>query len=111
MQIEEMIKEPVPQHEVDRQQRIESAWRHMLRSREGRRVIYDILGICHFGKSAFAGENAITNFVAGKQKVGEHVMDMMNGVYPESYALMLKELNEDEEYDKQQRNQHTSTSE
>lgn len=76
-------------------QRTKDAWFALLDYREGRRVIYDLLNVCHYGLSPFTGNNDMTNMIAGKQKIGEYIMEMVNSLSPESYHLMLKEAQED----------------
>lgn len=97
--IEEMIGEPKPDDYSSA--RITDAWVSMLETRYGRRVVYDLLGICHYGMSAFAERNSTTNFVAGKQKVGEYIANMINLVAPDAFHLMLKEAKEDRDYDRE----------
>lgn len=76
------------------------AMRLTLRTRAGRRVVYSLLGVCHYGVSAFGGTNEITNFNAGKQSVGEHLMRLLNLTSPEAFSLMVKEAKEDEQHDR-----------
>lgn len=76
------------------------ALRHVLKTRHGRRFVYSLLGVCHFGRSAFGGTNEITNHLTGKQAVGEHVMGLLNLTSPEAFSLMVKEANEDEKHDR-----------
>lgn len=99
--IDELIAESEIQ-DYTPDKRTKDAWESVLGSREGRRMIFDLLGVCHFGVSAFTGDNATTNFLAGKQKVGEYVMDMINSVAPNHYHLMTKEAREDQDYDREQ---------
>lgn len=97
--IDDIITPPEAQKE-EAERRIRDAWQSILSHRSGRRVVFDLLGVCHFGLSAFAGETNATMFIAGKQKVGEHIMDMLNLVSPEAYQLMIKEAKEDSENDR-----------
>lgn len=76
------------------------AMRHVLGTRSGRRMIYALLGVCHFGRSAFGGTNEITNHLTGKQAVGEYVIGLLNLTNPEAFSLMVKEAKEDEEHDR-----------
>ena len=76
------------------------AMTHVLATRSGRRLVYDLLGICHFGRAPFAGENAFTaHTLIGKQMVGEHIMGLLNLTNPEAYTLMVKEAKEDAQHD------------
>lgn len=99
---EEFFEKAVDTVEEDRARRCELSWRQMLESRAGRAVIFDLFGICHFGMSPFAGDTNTTMMIAGKQKVGEYLKDMINKVFPDSYQLMIQEAKEDEDYDRDQ---------
>ena len=77
--------------------------RQVLSTRAGRRFVYELLGVCHYGRSAFAGEAVhTTNALAGKQLVGEWAMGLLNLTYPEAFSIMVKEAKEDETNDRQQ---------
>ena len=81
----------------------------VLSFRAGRRFIYDLLGVCHFGRSPFSGEAVhTTNALAGKQLVGEWVMDLLTNAYPEAYSLMLKEAKEDNDHDNRKQSQRVA---
>ncbi len=71
----------------------------VLSTRPGRAVVLDMLRLCHYGLSPFAENNNLTNMIAGKQKVGEAIMEMMNAVNHAAFFQMMKEAKEDEEYD------------
>lgn len=79
--------------------RVEMAWKDTLRTRSGRRLIYDLLAMCHYGLSPFAGEDSTTNFISGKQKVGEGIMAMVSSLDPKAFPLMITEAMEDQEND------------
>ncbi len=85
-------------------------WQVVLSTPAGRAVVYDLLKVCHFGLSPFSGDNNMTNMIAGKQKVGEEIMSMINSASPASYHLMTKEAQELENYDREQSdNQHSDS--
>src|SRR5689334_16434718 len=71
--------------------------RHVLSTRQGRRFYYNLLGQCHFGRSAYTGNREMTDALAGKQLVGEWASDLLTLAFPEAYVLMLKEAKEDED--------------
>lgn len=80
--------------------RLLAAWNYILNDRKGRVAVCDILRMCLFGNSAFGGTSDATLFNSGRQAVGESIMAMVNTVFPESYALMMKEAKEDVENDR-----------
>lgn len=89
--------------------RTNDAIKHVLSTRLGRRFVYDLLGICHFGKSPFTGQDNLTNCLAGKQLVGEWVMDLLTENYVEAYNLMIKEAKEDYNNDRNNANASNSS--
>jgi hypothetical protein len=90
-----VLRNPRSQREID-------DVKHILSTRQGRRFYYNLLGQCHFGRSAFAGNNEMTNALSGKQLIGEWASDLLNLAFPEAYAMMLKEAKEDEANDRHQ---------
>lgn len=77
------------------EQRVKENWFTVLGTRAGRAVVMDILRMCHYGMSAFAGDAEVTTMITGKQKVAEGVTAMMNEVDPDAFITMLKEAKED----------------
>ena len=85
---------------VARDERLDEAVKSILSYRHGRKFFYELIGVCHFGRSSFCGEATNTSqALAGKQQVGEWAMDLLNRVHPEAYALMIKEARENTQYD------------
>lgn len=74
---------------------LRTAWADVLSSRAGRRVVHDLLSVCHFGMSSYAGDANTTMFVAGKQKVGEEIMNMINLSDPDAFFKMTKEYQDE----------------
>lgn len=85
------------------------AMKYALASRSGRRLVYSLLGVCHFGRSAFGGTNEVTNFLTGKQSVGEYIMGLLNMTSPEAFSLMVKEAKEDEDNDRRTNDDDTGS--
>lgn len=81
--------------------RTKEATLSVLSTRQGRRFVYDLLGVCHFGRSSFSGEAVHTaSALGGKQLIGEWTMDLILSTYPEAYASMVKEAKEDHDHDR-----------
>jgi hypothetical protein len=76
---------------------LKDAWMQTLRNRSGRRVIWDLLGISHFGLSGFTANNETTNFISGKQKVAEYIFQ---NIPPNIFYLMSTEAKEDLDYER-----------
>lgn len=97
---EDIIRDAPKEEPIVAHRTLESL-KHVLSFRNGRRFVYDLLGVCHFGRSPFSGEHIHTTVaLAGKQLVGEWVMDLLITTYPEAYGLMLKEAKEDFDHDR-----------
>lgn len=98
--IDELLEESKTNTDYTPDKRTLDAYASMLSTREGRRVMWDLLGITHYGLSSFTGDNNHSNFIAGKQKVGEYLGQMINIIEPDLWSVLTKEAREDEEYDR-----------
>ena len=68
----------------------------ILGTQAGRRFFFRYLIICGVFKTSFTG-NSETFFKEGQRNVGLMLLEDINSVAPESYAVMMKESREKEE--------------
>lgn len=101
--IDEILQDEQDPLTEEASERVKDAWSSIASSRRGRVVIRDLLLLTRFGKSALGYDTNHTMVNAGLQLVGEYLMEKLIEANPEGYALIIKEANEDEEYDRQQR--------
>lgn len=78
--------------ERDKQKTKDEDIRFVLSTVQGRRFFYDYIVFCGVFKTTFTG-NSETFFKEGQRNVGLRLLEDMNRVSPEAYALMMKENN------------------
>lgn len=76
--------------ERDKQRTREDDIKFLLSTVQGRRFFFDYIDFCGVFKCVFTG-NSTTYFNEGQRNVGLRLLDDMNRVAPEAYALMMKE--------------------
>lgn len=114
--IEELLQDPKEtEYSLEQERRINDAWDILLKTRNGRVILKHLLEMTEYGVSAWSGSTEATLVNSGKQIIGERVMEQVNLIFPEAYALMMKEAKEDDSYDRSEqqsragRNTSTST--
>jgi hypothetical protein len=79
---------------------IEKAFRDVLTTASGKRVIYWILEQCSIYRDAYCGDNNATNYVLGQQASGRRVIAKMDQIDPRLYPSLLTDVADIKELDR-----------
>lgn len=80
-----------PVQEVERAE-LAKAFRDVLATASGKRVIYWILEQCAIYQDAYSGENNATNYVLGQQSSGRKLMAKLDEIDPRLYPGLLMDI-------------------
>lgn len=84
---------------------IEEAYRGLLKSKAGRKLLGYFLEITKFMQQPFNGQALGTAFACGEQNVGKRILADMLEIEPDSFVKLMKERND---LDRTRRNALTS---
>lgn len=73
---------------------IEKAFRELLRTEAGKRVIYWMLEQSAMYEAAYTGDPASTNFMLGKQEVGRRIIGQLDVIDAKFYPQLLMSIAE-----------------
>lgn len=79
--------------DVDRNKKVEEAYKKILATEEGKTVLWDLLSYAEIYGDAFTG-NSSTFYKLGLQRVGKRVIERINALDPKAYAKLLLEYND-----------------
>ena len=68
------------------------AFRAVLSTADGKRVLFWVLEQAGVYRDAFAGDDAATNYVLGQQAVGRKLIGMMGEIDPRTYPKLLLDI-------------------
>ena len=68
------------------------AFRAVLSTADGKRVLFWVLEQAGVYRDAFAGDDAATNYVLGQQAVGRKLIGMMDEIDPRTYPKLLLDI-------------------
>lgn len=68
------------------------AFRAVLSTADGKRVLFWVLEQAGVYRDAFAGDDAATNYVLGQQAVGRKLIRMMDELDPRTYPKLLLDI-------------------
>lgn len=68
------------------------AFRAVLSTADGKRVLFWVLEQAGVYRDAFAGDDAATNYVLGQQAVGRKLIGMMDELDPRTYPKLLLDI-------------------
>jgi DUF1680 family protein len=71
-------------------------FREVLRTTQGRRVLWEVLGIGGFFRNSFDPHSGQMSFNCGRQSVAEELMELINEANPEAFLTMMRESRERE---------------
>ncbi len=71
---------------------VNRAYRGVMATADGKRVIHDILSKCEIYGAAFTGENNATNFRLGLQEAGKRVISHLDALDPRFYPKLLLDV-------------------
>lgn len=63
----------------------------------GKAFLWHILSLCDLNANCFSGDNNTTNYIAGKQAVGQDILMLLEAIDPTIYPKLI--LNNIEESD------------
>ena len=79
--------------DVERNKKVEEAYKKILATEEGKTVIWDLLSYAEIYGDAFTG-NSSTFYKLGLQRFGKRVIERINALDPKAYAKLLLEYND-----------------
>lgn len=79
--------------DVDRNKKVEEAYKKVLATEEGKTLIWDLLSYAEIYGDAFTG-NSTTFYKLGLQRVGKRIIERINALDPKAYAKLLLEYND-----------------
>ena len=86
---EEQQREEKRKHLARLQEKEDFRW--LMDSKQGRRVVWRLLGIAGIFRNPFSGERGTTDFNCGLQAIGQTLVAEIHEVCPHQYAQMVKE--------------------
>lgn len=91
--------------------RLKLAVTDCMRNRSGRRFVWEILSQSGLFRLSFNPDPVTMGFNDGNRNVGLWIKTLLDQYCPNEFLTMIKEAQEDETYDRQQREQRKSKSE
>lgn len=76
------------------------AFRRLLATVDGKRVVYWMLAQCAIYQDAFALETNVTNYTLGRQAAGRVVIGKLDEIEPRLYPQLLMDIAEIQEVDR-----------
>lgn len=73
---------------------LNDAWREVLSSKSGQRVVFWWLEQCAIYADAFTGDNNATNYTLGLQAAGRRAIARMDAIDPRLYPTLLADVAE-----------------
>ncbi len=89
---------------------LKRAFRDVIATAAGKRVLFWVLEQCVIHGEAYTGEDCSTNYNLGRQGVGKRLIHMLDGIDPKIYPTLLLEVARMNE-EQQQILKHTSEQE
>ena len=86
--------DPVALLEERQREELERAWRDVLSSPSGQRVVFWWLEQCSIYQDAFTGDNNATNYELGRQSAGRRAIAQMDAIDPRLYPKLLADMAE-----------------
>ena len=75
---------------------LDDAFRAILSTDEGKRVLFWVLEQANIYGDAYKGDDAATNYTLGQQSIGRRVLGLMNEISPRAYPALLLAVADDE---------------
>lgn len=88
---------PAQEYERDT---LERAFRTVMQSEAGKRVVFWMLERCAIYQDAFSSEPSVTNYVLGRQAAGRDLIGMLDELDPRTYPRLLLDIAEIKEVDR-----------
>lgn len=76
------------------QQEIERAFREVIATPHGKRLLYWMLEQCAIYRDAYTGEPASTNYMLGQQSSGRKLIAKLDEINPKFYPQLLIDISE-----------------
>lgn len=71
---------------------VHRAYREVMATHAGKRVLHDILSLCEIYGVAFTGENNATNYRLGMQEAGKRIIGQLDALDPRFYPKLLLDV-------------------
>lgn len=71
---------------------INRAFRAVMATNEGKRVIFWMLDQCGINQTPFTGDDNLTNYMLGQQKAGRKLIDKLDELNPRFYPKLLLDV-------------------
>jgi hypothetical protein len=89
------LKEQLSPQQISERDELTKAFREVIASAAGKRVLFWMLGECAIYADAYAGEHTNeTNHRLGMQRVGKNLIDQLNAIDPRLYPQLLFDVAE-----------------
>jgi len=87
--IDDLLTDPGAAKEARDRQNLLDAFKAVLATPQGKRVLFWVLEQAAIYRDAFSGDDAATNYVLGQQSVGRKLIDLMDQIDPRTYPRLL----------------------
>ena len=96
MNDEELRAEELSKAAELREQQAEADIYHVMSSKQGRRIVWSQLTLCHVFSSTFSTDPHVTAFNEGNRNAGLRLFSMVMSACPDLYLTMAHEAKEEE---------------
>ncbi|WP_225182157.1 Bbp19 family protein [Pectobacterium aroidearum] len=96
MNDEELRAEELRKAADQREKQIEADIYHVMSSKQGRRIVWSQLTLCHVFSSVFATDPHVTAFNEGNRNAGLRLFSLVMNSCPDLYLTMANEAKEEE---------------
>lgn len=86
--------EGISQEEAKAQMILDEAFKNVLSTPSGQRVMFYILEQCAMYQDAFSGDNNVTNYTLGLQAGARRIVGRMDAIDPRMYPKLLTDMAE-----------------
>ncbi|WP_454618366.1 hypothetical protein [Bradyrhizobium cenepequi] len=94
------LQEQLSPHQEVARAELAKAFRGVLSTEAGKRVLYWILEECAIYRDAFCGENNATNYTLGQQASGRKILAKLDEIDPRLYPALLMDIAQIREVDR-----------
>lgn len=97
MNDEDLIAEQIRKAAEQREKQEEADIYHVMSSKQGRRIVWSQLTLCHVFSSTFATEPHVTAFNEGQRNAGLRLFSLVMKSCPDLYLTMANEAKEEQQ--------------
>lgn len=87
----ELKPQPYPSQDSD-QDELAKAFRDVLASASGKRVLFWVLEQSAIYQDAYTGDDGATNYTLGRQSIGRRLIDQLDRLDPRTYPRLLLDV-------------------